>query len=121
MPHFLRGRGTRASAYCSTDLYDAVDSAAEAFVALSASGQSREIAEVMQLRPKLPRIAICRGSDNPLAKVTDAVIATNSGADNGASSTGYTGMLLAIPMMMIIKAICDRVDGLQPVGQLLGE
>jgi predicted PurR-regulated permease PerM len=34
---------------------------------------------------------------------------------------GITGMLLAIPMMMIIKAICDRVDGLQPVGQLLGE
>jgi predicted PurR-regulated permease PerM len=34
---------------------------------------------------------------------------------------GITGMLLAIPMMMIIKAVCDRVDGLQPVGQLLGE
>jgi predicted PurR-regulated permease PerM len=32
---------------------------------------------------------------------------------------GVTGMLLAIPMMMIIKAVCDRVDGLQPVGQLL--
>ena len=105
---FLRGRGTRASAYCSTDLYDAVDSAAEAFVALSASGQSREIAEVMQLRPKLPRIAICRGSDNPLAKVTDAVIATSSGADNGASSTGYTGMLLAIGLL------ADRILGGAP-------
>ena len=53
----------------------------------------------MQLRPKLPRLAICRGSDNPLAKVTGAVIATNSGADNGASSTGYTGMLLAIGLL----------------------
>jgi glucosamine--fructose-6-phosphate aminotransferase (isomerizing) len=105
---FLRARGTRASAYCSTDLYDAVDSAAEAFVALSASGQSREIAEVMQLRPKLPRIAICRGSDNPLAKVTDAVIATSSGADNGASSTGYTGMLLAIGLL------ADRILGGAP-------
>ena len=83
-------------------------SAAEAFVALSASGQSREIAEVMQLRPKLPRIAICRGSDNPLAKVTDAVIATSSGADNGASSTGYTGMLLAIGLL------ADRILGGAP-------
>ena len=97
--------GLGPSAYCSTDLYDALDSAAEAFVALSASGQSREIAEVMQLRPKLPRIAICRGTDNPLAKVTDAVIGMNSGADNGASSTGYTGMLLAIGLL------ADRILG----------
>lgn len=34
---------------------------------------------------------------------------------------GVTGMLLAIPMMMILKAVCDRVDDLQPIGQLLGE
>jgi len=105
---FLRARGSRAYAYCSTDLYDAVDSAADAFVALSASGQSREIAEVMQLRAGLPRLAICRGSDNPLAEVTDAVIATNSGADNGASSTGYTGMLLAIGLL------ADRIMGGRP-------
>jgi fructoselysine-6-P-deglycase FrlB-like protein len=105
---FMRVRGTRAYAYCSTDLYDALDAAAEAFVALSASGQSREIAEVMQLRPKLPRIAICRGTDNPLAKVTGAAIGFNSGADNGASSTGYTGMLLAIGLL------ADRILGGAP-------
>ena len=105
---FMRARNARAYAYCSTDLYDAVDSAAEAFVALSASGQSREIAEVMQLRPKLPRIAICRGADNPLAKVTGAAIGINSGADNGASSTGYTGMLLAIGLL------ADRILGGAP-------
>ncbi|MDQ0392929.1 SIS domain-containing protein [Labrys monachus] len=93
---FLRARGCRAYAYCSTDLYDAVDSAADAFVALSASGQSREIADVMQMRPNLPRLAICRATDNPLAKLTGLAIGTQSGADNGASSTGYTSMLLAI-------------------------
>jgi glucosamine--fructose-6-phosphate aminotransferase (isomerizing) len=102
---FLRARGVRAYAYCSTDLYDAVDAAADAFVALSASGQSREIADVMQLRAKLPRIAICRNGDNPLAKVAGAAIAYNSGADNGASSTGYTGMLLAIGLL------ADRILG----------
>ena len=96
---FMRGKGARAYAYCSTDLYGAVDSAAEAFIALSASGQSREIADVMQMRAILPRIAICRGVDNPLAKVTGAVIGMDSGADNGASSTGYTGMLLAIGLL----------------------
>jgi len=96
---FMRARGSRAYAYCSTDLYGAADSAADAFIALSASGQSREIADVMRSRPALPRIAICRGTDNPLAKVTGVVIGMDSGADNGASSTGYTGMLLAIGLL----------------------
>jgi len=102
---YARGRGIRAFAYCPTDLYDAQDAGADAFVALSASGQSREIADVMRTRAALPRIAICRGADNPLAAITGAVIATDSGADNGASSTGYTGMLQAIGLLI------DRLGG----------
>jgi predicted PurR-regulated permease PerM len=31
------------------------------------------------------------------------------------------GMLLAVPMLMIVKAICDRVEDLKPIGELLGE
>ena len=102
---YLRDRGVSAYAYCPTDLYGAVDTAAESFVALSASGQSREISEVMALRPALPRIAICRAAENPLAELTGLVLPTHSGADNGASSTGYTGMLLAIGML------ADRLAG----------
>jgi predicted PurR-regulated permease PerM len=34
---------------------------------------------------------------------------------------GIWGMLLAVPMMMVVKAVCDRVEPLQPVGHLLGE
>jgi predicted PurR-regulated permease PerM len=34
---------------------------------------------------------------------------------------GIWGMLLAVPMMMALKVICDRVESLQPVGHLLGE
>jgi predicted PurR-regulated permease PerM len=34
---------------------------------------------------------------------------------------GVPGMLLAVPMMMVAKAVCDRVDGLQPVGNMLSE
>jgi hypothetical protein len=30
-------------------------------------------------------------------------------------------VVLAVPMMMIIKAICDRVEDLQPIGRFLGE
>ncbi|CAA9437604.1 MAG: UPF0118 membrane protein SMc00793, partial [uncultured Ramlibacter sp.] len=33
---------------------------------------------------------------------------------------GVWGLLLGIPIMMVIKAVCDRVDHLQPVGELLG-
>ncbi len=31
------------------------------------------------------------------------------------------GLLLGMPIIMIIKAICDRVDSLKPVGELLGD
>jgi predicted PurR-regulated permease PerM len=34
---------------------------------------------------------------------------------------GIWGMLLAVPMMMVIKVICDHVEALQPVGHLLGD
>jgi predicted PurR-regulated permease PerM len=31
------------------------------------------------------------------------------------------GMLLAVPMLMVVKSICDHVEDLTPVGELLGE
>jgi predicted PurR-regulated permease PerM len=34
---------------------------------------------------------------------------------------GIWGMLLAVPMMMVIKVVCDHVEPLHPVGHLLGE
>lgn len=34
---------------------------------------------------------------------------------------GVPGMLLAVPMMMVIKSVCDRIDGLQPIGKFLGD
>lgn len=33
---------------------------------------------------------------------------------------GVWGLLLGIPIMMVVKAVCDRVDHLRPVGELLG-
>ena len=33
---------------------------------------------------------------------------------------GVWGLLLGIPIMMIVKAVCDRVEHLKPVGELLG-
>ena len=34
---------------------------------------------------------------------------------------GVWGMLLAVPLMMVLKVVCDHVESLQPVGHLLGE
>ena len=34
---------------------------------------------------------------------------------------GVMGTILAVPMLMAVKAVCDRIEDLQPVGELLGE
>jgi predicted PurR-regulated permease PerM len=34
---------------------------------------------------------------------------------------GVIGIIVAVPIMMLIKNVCDRVDGLQAVSELLGE
>ena len=33
---------------------------------------------------------------------------------------GVWGLLLGLPILMIIKAVCDRVDDLKPIGEFLG-
>ena len=34
---------------------------------------------------------------------------------------GVWGTILAVPMLMAIKSVCDRVEDLQPIGEMLGE
>jgi predicted PurR-regulated permease PerM len=34
---------------------------------------------------------------------------------------GIWGTLLAVPMLVAVKAYCDRIDDLKPIGELLGE
>jgi predicted PurR-regulated permease PerM len=34
---------------------------------------------------------------------------------------GPWGLLLGVPVVMIIKSVCDHVEGLKPVGELLGD
>jgi predicted PurR-regulated permease PerM len=33
---------------------------------------------------------------------------------------GVWGLLLGVPILMVAKAICDRVEDLKPIGELLG-
>ncbi|MEP7367103.1 MAG: AI-2E family transporter [Acidobacteriota bacterium] len=34
---------------------------------------------------------------------------------------GVIGMIVAVPIMMVVKTVCDRIEHLQPIGELLGE
>jgi predicted PurR-regulated permease PerM len=33
---------------------------------------------------------------------------------------GFWGVVLAVPMMMVVKAVCDHIDDLKPIGDFLG-
>jgi len=33
---------------------------------------------------------------------------------------GIWGLLLGAPLLMVVKAVCDRVDDFKPIGELLG-
>jgi predicted PurR-regulated permease PerM len=34
---------------------------------------------------------------------------------------GFWGAILAVPMMVVVKAVCDHIEDLQPIGELLGD
>lgn len=34
---------------------------------------------------------------------------------------GVSGLLLGVPILLVIKSVCDRVDDFKPVGELLGQ
>jgi len=34
---------------------------------------------------------------------------------------GVWGTLLAVPILMVLKSVCDRIEDLKPIGQLLGD
>ena len=33
---------------------------------------------------------------------------------------GLGGLLLGVPILMAVKAVCDRIDKFKPIGELLG-
>jgi predicted PurR-regulated permease PerM len=39
----------------------------------------------------------------------------------GGALWGVSGMFLSIPLIAIIKVICDHIDSLHPIGYLLGD
>ena len=60
-----------------------------------------------------PKVVGSSVSLNPLASIL-ALVA-------GGMLWGIAGMILAIPLMGMIKVVCDTVPGLEPYGYLIGE
>jgi hypothetical protein len=61
------------------------------------------------------------------SKKLQEVVVTPPAPDRDAVAPVVTGKPvvdvrnLAVPMIMMLKAICDHVEDLQPIGELLGE
>lgn len=61
----------------------------------------------------VPKIVASKVKINALVSIIVVLI--------GGALWGVGGMFLSIPLTAIIKVICDRVDGLKPLGFLLGD
>ena len=61
----------------------------------------------------VPKIVASKVKINALISIVVVLI--------GGALWGVGGMFLSIPLTAIVKVICDRVEGLQPLGFLLGD
>ena len=61
----------------------------------------------------IPRIVASRVQINALASIISVII--------GGAIWGIPGMFLSIPLIAIVKVICDHVDSLKAWGALLGD
>ncbi|HTJ56916.1 MAG TPA: phosphosugar isomerase [Devosiaceae bacterium] len=95
----FRQQGRRAVAFAGGELYDGAVDAADAYIAVSASGRSVEPARAMQLRPQAPTYGIAKAADTPLAGVVRTMIGTGSGVDSSPNTTSYVGSLLALGLI----------------------
>jgi glucosamine--fructose-6-phosphate aminotransferase (isomerizing) len=95
----LRRQRRRALALVGGDLYDAGIDAADAYIAISASGRSVEPAKALALRPDAATYGIAQSRDTPLAGSVRQMIGTGSGIDSGPNTTSYIGSLQAIGLI----------------------
>lgn len=95
----MRTQGLRASAFPGTDLVDPSIDAADAYVAVSASGRSVEPARAMEVRPEAATYGIAKTADTPLAGVVKTMIGTGSGVDSRPNSTSYVGSMQAVGLI----------------------
>jgi len=95
----FRAQGRRAIALAGGELYDEAVDAADAYVAISASGRSVEPARAAALRPRAVTYGIAQAADTPMKASVGQMIGTGSGVDSGPNTTSYLGSLLALALL----------------------
>lgn len=95
----LRAQGRRAIALAGGELYDPAVDAADAYIAVSASGRSIEPAKATSLRSRAVTFGIAQSADTPMQASVGQMIGTGSGVDSGPNTTSYLGSLLALALI----------------------
>jgi glucosamine--fructose-6-phosphate aminotransferase (isomerizing) len=73
---------------------------ADAFLAVSQSGRSRETVEAMRaVSPGVPRVAVTDRPDQPLGAAADVVLPLGSGEDTRVSTLSYTATVQALGLL----------------------
>lgn len=82
---------------------------ADAFLAVSQSGRSRETVEAMRaVPPGVPRVALTDRPDQPLGAAADVVLPLGSGEDTRVSTLSYTATVQALGLLA--DALTGRVS-----------
>jgi len=95
----FRAQGRRAIALAGGELYEPGVEAADAYIAISASGRSVEPAKAAALRPRAITFGIAQAADTPMQGSVGQMLGTGSGIDSGPNTTSYLGSLLALALI----------------------
>src|ERR1700755_217324 len=96
--HVLRAHGGPAQRVVASDFDPTTFAVCDLVVALSQSGKSRETLEAVQ-STAVPALAVVNIGDSPLAQACASTLAFGPVPGSLASTTGYTGSLVAMGML----------------------
>jgi glutamine---fructose-6-phosphate transaminase (isomerizing) len=99
----LRAAGRPASAVSPAAV---VPGLAQAYVAISQSGRSRETVEALANTGEARRIGVTEDAASPLAAAVDAVLPLGCGPDTKVSTLSYTATIQALALLL--DALADR-------------
>jgi glucosamine--fructose-6-phosphate aminotransferase (isomerizing) len=97
--HQLRASGIRAYRTDCSDVPDGAPQLADAYVAVSQSGRSRETVQLLLAAPDVYSLAITNSTSNPLLNISTTGMSLGGLPDSRVSSIGFTATLLALGMV----------------------
>jgi glucosamine--fructose-6-phosphate aminotransferase (isomerizing) len=101
----LRAAGVHAFRTDCSDIPEGAPQLADAYIAVSQGGRSRETVQLLLSVPDAYSLAITNSASNPLLSVSSAGLSVGNFPDSRVSSIGFTATLLALGML------ADRIAG----------